>query len=69
MIKTLKKKELDAFWECLGMLESKSNKSHSDLKQIKILQHNLELNARRVIWNKRGIKVIPGGKAKAGKAA
>ncbi len=58
-IPVMNKKQVDALWNEMGVLEGHSNSRHK--ARIKEIQRLLELNARRVIWNNRGIKIIKGG--------
>ena len=64
MIPVMSKKKLDKLWEELGFLESLVKRTAKDNARIKEIQHMLELNARRIIWNNRGIQIIEGGKIK-----
>ncbi len=62
MLQELPKKSLDSLWDKLNALEEAGKAKGKEATEIR---HRLELNARLVVWNKRGIKVLDGGKAKA----
>ena len=63
-LKTLSKDQLDWLWAQLTNLEEKVKRTPLESATIKELQHKLEINARKVNWNARGVRVINGGKQK-----
>lgn len=60
-IPVMNKNQLDNLWQRLNILESKGLTRGKEALNIRF---RLELNARRVVWNNRGIKIIDGGRLK-----
>lgn len=60
-IPVLSKNQLDSLWQRLSVLESQGKPK---CKEALTIRYRLELNARRIIWNTRGIRVLDGGRLK-----